>query len=91
MRTKLSKGTWTEREEKIFTDVLKKNEEYILDYSFQLLAQKLHRSLSAIKQHYYYSIKKKTNSNNIKAKFIEVIKQNDYKVVKHKHLFIVTV
>ena len=89
MRTKLSRGTWTEREEKIFADVLEKNKEYILDYSFELLAQKLHRSLSAIKQHYYYS--KKKNNNNVKDNFIEVIKNNDYKVVKHKHLFIVTV
>ena len=86
----LNRNTWSIKEEKAFQQILEKNKEYVLNYSFELAALKLNRSLNAIKQHYYYH-KKKYDKKNANKEFIEAIKANNYKIVKYKNLFIVQI
>ena len=49
-----NRNSWSEKEEQVLINILEKNKDYVLEYSFNLAAIKLNRSLSAIRQHYYY-------------------------------------
>lgn len=84
----LNRNSWSEKEEKILEQILKKNKEYVLSYSFEQAALKLNRSYSAVMQHYYYH-KKKYDKKNVTQEFKEALKTNNYKIIKHKNLFIV--
>ena len=85
----INRNSWSEKEEEILFKILEKNKKYVLTYSFEQAALKLNRSLSAVKQHYYYhhnKIKKKS----LKKEFSNLIKNGDFKIIKHKNLFIVS-
>lgn len=84
----INRNSWNEKEEKVLQQILEKNKEYVLEYSFELACKKLNRSLSAIKQHYYYH-KNKYDKQILKKEFNDMIKNKTYKIVKHKNLFIV--
>ena len=85
-----NRNSWSLKEEQVMFEILEKNKEYILDYSFTLVAKKLNRSLSAIRQHYYYH-RNKIEKKSLRKEFKALIKNDNYKVTKKGNLFIVEV
>ena len=85
-----NRNHWSPKEEEVMFQILEENKEFVLDYSFKLIAEKLSRSLSAIRQHYYYhftKIQKKALNNEFK----KLVKNGKYKLTKKGNLFIVEI
>ena len=89
MRKTLSKSSWSEKEDKELMRIIDHNNQYILEYGLNLAAKKLHRSLSAIRQHYYVLMRKQ-NEETLKRQFIDAVTTSDFKIVKRNKQFIVT-
>jgi|694.fasta_scaffold58306_9 hypothetical protein len=89
MRKTLSKSSWSEKEDKELMKIIDQNNQYILEYGLNLAAKKLHRSLSAIRQHYYVLLHKQ-NEEILKRQFIDAVTSSNFKIVKRKNQFIVT-
>jgi len=89
MRKTLSKSTWSDREDQTLMKIIEQNNQYILEYALNLASKKLHRSLSAIRQHYYVLMNKK-NEELLKRQFIDAVTTSDFKIVKRNKQFIVT-
>lgn len=85
-----NRNHWSEKEEQILFDIIKKNRDYVLEHSFNLASRKLNRSYSSIKQHYYYH-KKQENLMSLKKKFRTIVNNGNYKITKKGNLFIVEV
>ena len=85
-----NRNSWSEKEEQVLINILEKNKDYVLEYSFNLAAIKLNRSLSAIRQHYYYH-KNKINKSSLKKEFKKLVKTDKYKLSKKGNLFIVEI
>ena len=90
MRKTLSRSSWSEKEDKELMRIIDHNNQYILEYGLNLAAKKLHRSLSAIRQHYYILLNKQ-NEENLKRQFIDAVTTGDFKLSKHKNKYIVIV
>jgi len=85
-----NRNSWSEKEELILFNLIEDNKKYILEYSLQLASMKLNRSLSAIRQHYYYH-KNKINKKSLQNEFKSLIKSGKYKLSKKGKLFIVEI
>jgi hypothetical protein len=85
-----NRNSWNQREQKVLFDILEKNKQYVLTYSFELAAKKLNRSLSAVTQYYYYH-KNKISKNSLKKEFKQLVKTDKYKLSKKGNLFIVEI
>ena len=85
-----NRNSWSEKEEQVLINILEKNKDYVLEYSFNLAAIKLNRSLSAIRQHYYYH-KNKIDKKSLQNEFKSLIKSGKYKLSKKGKLFIVEI
>lgn len=90
MRKTLSKSSWSEKEDKELMRIIEHNNQYVLEYALNLACKKLHRSLSAIRQHYYILLNKQ-NEKQLKQQFINEITTGDFKLSKHKNKYIVIV
>jgi hypothetical protein len=90
MRKTLSRSSWSEKEDKELMRIIDHNNQYILEYGLNLASKKLHRSLSAIRQHYYILLNKQ-NEENLKRQFIDAVTTGDFKLSKHKNKYIVIV
>ena len=82
-----NRNSWSEKEESILFNLIEDNKEYILEYSLQLASMKLNRSLSAIRQHYYYH-KNKINKKSLQKEFKSLIKSGKYNLSKKGILFL---
>ena len=89
MRKTLTRNSWSEKEDQTLLKIVDNNNQYILEYALNLAAKKLHRSLSAIRQHYYVLMNKK-NEQDLKRQFIDAVTTSDFKIVKRNKQFIVT-
>jgi predicted thioredoxin/glutaredoxin len=85
-----NRNSWSTKEEQVLINILEKNKDYVLEYSFNLAAIKLNRSLSAIRQHYYYH-KNKIKKSSLKKEFKQLVKTDKYKLSKKGNLFIVEI
>jgi hypothetical protein len=90
MRKTLSKSSWSEKEDKELMKIVEHNNQYILEYALNLACKKLHRSLSAIRQHYYQLLHKQ-NEEQLKQQFMNAITSGDFKITKNKNKYIVIV
>ena len=89
MRKTLSRNSWSEKEDQMLMKIINQNNQYILEYALNLASKKLHRSLSAIRQHYYVLMNKK-NEQDLKRQFIDAVTTSDFKIIKRNKQFIVT-
>ena len=89
MRKTLSRNSWSEKEDQVLMKIINQNNQYILEYALNLASKKLHRSLSAIRQHYYILMQKQ-NEENLKRQFIDAVTTGDFKIIKRNKQFIVT-
>ena len=85
-----NRNSWSEKEESILFKIIDDNKDYILEYSLQLASMKLNRSLSAVRQHYYYH-KNKIDKKSLQKEFKSLIKSGKYKLSKKGKLFIVEI
>jgi hypothetical protein len=85
-----NRNHWSEKEEGILFKIIDDNKDYILEYSLQLASMKLNRSLSAVRQHYYYH-KNKIDKKSLQKEFKSLIKSGKYKLSKKGKLFIVEI
>jgi hypothetical protein len=85
-----NRNHWSEKEENILFKIIDDNKDYILEYSLQLASMKLNRSLSAVRQHYYYH-KNKIDKKSLQKEFKSLIKSGKYKLSKKGKLFIVEI
>ena len=85
-----NRNHWSEKEESILFKIIDDNRDYILEYSLQLASMKLNRSLSAVRQHYYYH-KNKIDKKSLQKEFKSLIKSGKYKLSKKGKLFIVEI
>lgn len=86
----LNRNQWSAKEEAILDIMLDKYEGFVLEYAFQKTAAKLSRSLSAVRQHYYYH-RKKIDINSSKKQFISLLKKQNYKLTRVSNVYIVEV
>ena len=89
MRKILSRNSWSEKEDQTLLKIVKQYDQYILEYGLNIACNKLHRSLSAIRQR-YYKLYNKQNEENLKRQFIDAVTTGDFKIVKRNKQFIVT-
>ncbi len=89
MRKTLSRNSWSEKEDQTLLKIVKQYDKYILEYGLNMASNKLHRSLSAIRQR-YYKLCAKQNEELLKRQFIDAITTSDFKIVKRNKQFIVT-
>ena len=89
MRTTLSRNSWSEKEDQTLLKIVKQYDQYILEYGLNIACNKLHRSLSAIRQR-YYKLYNKQNEENLKRQFIDAVTTGDFKIIKRNKQFIVT-
>ena len=89
MRKTLSRNSWSEKEDQTLLKIVKQYDQYILEYGLNIACNKLHRSLSAIRQR-YYKLYAKQNEENLKRQFIDAVTTSDFKIVKRNKQFIVT-
>lgn len=89
MRKTLTRNSWSEKEDQTLLKIVEHNNQYILEYGLNLAAKKLHRSLSAIRQHYYILMQKQ-NEETLKRQFIDAVTTNDFKIIKRNKQYIVT-
>ena len=89
MRKTLSRNSWSEKEDQTLLKIVKHYDQYILEYGLNIACNKLHRSLSAIRQR-YYKLYTKQNEENLKRQFIDAVTTSDFKIVKRNKQFIVT-
>lgn len=89
MRKTLTRNSWSEKEDQTLIKIINQNSEYILEYGLNVAAKKLHRSLSAIRQH-YYQLMKKQNEELLKRQFIQRVTSSDFKIIKRNNQYIVT-
>jgi hypothetical protein len=89
MRKTLSRNSWSEKEDQALLKIVRQYDQYILEYGLNIACNKLHRSLSAIRQR-YYKLYNKQNEETLKRQFIDAVTSSDFKIVKRKNQFIVT-
>jgi len=89
MKNTITRNSWSEKEDQMLMKIINQNNKYILEYGLNLASKKLHRSLSAIRQHYYVLMKKQ-NEETLKRQFIDAVTTSDFKIIKRKNQFIVT-
>jgi hypothetical protein len=89
MRKTLSRNSWSEKEDQTLLKIVKQYDQYILEYGLNIACNKLHRSLSAIRQR-YYKLYNKQNEENLKRQFIDAVTTGDFKIIKRNKQFIVT-
>jgi hypothetical protein len=89
MRKTLSRNAWSDKEDQTLLKIVAQYDQYILEYGLNMASNKLHRSLSAIKQR-YYKLYAKQNEELLKQQFIDAITTSDFKIIKRKNQFIVT-
>ena len=89
MRETLSRNSWSEKEDQTLLKIVKRYDQYILQYGLNIACNKLHRSLSAIRQR-YYKLYNKQNEENLKRQFIDAVTTGDFKIIKRNKQFIVT-
>lgn len=85
-----NRNHWSKYEDQVLFDILEQNKDFVLEYSFTLVCKKLNRSMSAVRQHYYYHLNK-IETKSLKAEFKKLIKDNNYKLIKKGNLFIVEI
>lgn len=85
-----NRNHWSEKEESILFNTIEANKQYILEYALQVASMKLNRSLSAVRQHYYYH-KNKIDKKSLQKEFKSLIKSGKYKLSKKGKLFIVEI
>ena len=85
-----NRNHWSEKEENILFNTIETNKQYILEYALQLASMKLNRSLSAVRQHYYYH-KNKIDKKSLQKEFKSLVKSVKYKFSKIGKLFIVEI
>jgi hypothetical protein len=89
MRKTLSRNSWSDKEDQMLMKIVKQYDQYILEYGLNIACNKLHRSLSAIRQR-YYKLYNKQNEEILKRQFIDAVTTSDFKIVKRNKQFIVT-
>ena len=90
MRKTLTRNSWSEKEDQTLLKIVDNNNQYILEYALNLAAKKLHRSLSAIRQHYYKLVHLE-NQEALKRQFIDQVITTDFKIIKRNNQYIVTI
>jgi hypothetical protein len=90
MRKTLSRNSWSEKEDQTLLKIVAQYDQYILEYGLNMASNKLHRSLSAIRQR-YYKLYNKQNEEQLKQQFIDAITSGDFKITKHKNKYVVIV
>jgi hypothetical protein len=89
MRKTLSRNSWSDKEDQTLLKIVKQYDQYILEYGLNMACNKLHRSLSAIRQR-YYKLYNKQNEETLKRQFIDAVTTSDFRIIKRKNQFIVT-
>ena len=89
MRKTLSRNAWSEKEDQTLLKIVAQYDQYILEYGLNMASNKLHRSLSAIKQR-YYKLYNEQNEKQLKQQFIDAVTTSDFRIIKRKNQFIVT-
>jgi len=89
MRKTLSRNSWSDKEDQLLLKTVSQYDKYILEYGLNMASNKLHRSLSAIRQR-YYKLLTKQNEQLLKQQFIDAVTTSDFRIIKRKNQFIVT-
>ena len=89
MRKTLSRSSWSDKEDQLLLKTVAQYDKYILEYGLNIACNKLHRSLSAIRQR-YYKLLTKQNEQLLKQQFIDAITSKDFKIIKKNKQYIVT-
>ena len=90
MRKTISRSSWSEKEDQLLLKTVAQYDKYILEYGLNIACNKLHRSLSAIRQR-YYKLLTKQNEQLLKQQFINAVTTSDFRIIKRKNQFIVTI
>lgn len=89
MRKTISRSSWSDKEDQLLLKTVAQYDKYILEYGLSIACNKLHRSLSAIRQR-YYKLLTKQNEQLLKQQFIDAVTSNDFKIIKKNKQYIVT-
>jgi hypothetical protein len=89
MRKTLTRNSWSDKEDQLLLKTVAQYDKYILEYGLNMASNKLHRSLSAIRQR-YYKLLTKQNEQLLKQQFIDAVTTSDFRIIKRKNQFIVT-
>jgi hypothetical protein len=90
MRKTLTRNSWSDKEDQLLLKTVAQYDKYILEYGLNMASNKLHRSLSAIRQR-YYKLLTKQNEQLLKQQFINAVTTSDFRIIKRKNQFIVTI
>jgi hypothetical protein len=90
MRKTLSRNSWSDKEDQLLLKTVAQYDKYILEYGLNMASNKLHRSLSAIRQR-YYKLLTKQNEQLLKQQFIDAITTSDFRITKNKNKYIVII
>ena len=90
MRKTLTRNSWSDKEDQLLLKTVAQYDKYILEYGLNMASNKLHRSLSAIRQR-YYKLLTKQNEQLLKQQFIDAVTTSDFRITKNKNKYIVII